>query len=45
LFLYISDEGLSGDRAKFVDTFWNILKWDEIEKRLAAAEKGISFIL
>jgi len=25
------------DRAKFVDAFWNIVNWDEIGKRLAAA--------
>lgn len=32
------------DRAKFIDAFWNIVNWDEIGKRLAAAEKGITFI-
>ena len=32
------------DRAKFVDAFWNIVNWDEIGKRLAAAEEGITFI-
>jgi Fe-Mn family superoxide dismutase len=32
------------NRAKFVDAFWNIVNWDEIGKRLAAAEKGITFV-
>ena len=31
------------DRAKFIDAFPNIANRDEIGKRLAAAEKGISF--
>jgi superoxide dismutase, Fe-Mn family len=27
------------DRAKFVEAFWNIVNWDEVGKRLAAAGK------
>jgi Fe-Mn family superoxide dismutase len=27
------------DRPKFVEAFWNIVHWDEVAKRLAAAEK------
>lgn len=33
------------DRAKFVDAFWNIVNWEEVAKRLAAALKGITFII
>jgi Fe-Mn family superoxide dismutase len=27
------------DRGKFVDAFWNIVNWNEVERRLAAAMK------
>ena len=30
---------LPNDRAKFVESFWNIVNWDKVSKRLAAAGK------
>jgi Fe-Mn family superoxide dismutase len=27
------------DRAKFVESFWNVVNWDKVAKRMAAAAK------